>query len=54
MSEGYADQSKEQPVGTGFSQGMPTATNEDMVAEQFAGFWKKCPPHSGFSMQQQY
>lgn len=30
----------EQPVGTGFSRGIPTATNEDEVAEQFAGFWK--------------
>ena len=30
----------EQPVGTGFSQGMPTATNEVEVAQQFMGFWK--------------
>ncbi|KAI4191778.1 MAG: hypothetical protein LQ348_003430, partial [Seirophora lacunosa] len=30
----------EQPVGTGFSQGTPTATNEDEVAEQFLGFFK--------------
>ncbi|GAB7356685.1 hypothetical protein MBLNU459_g7396t1 [Dothideomycetes sp. NU459] len=30
----------EQPVGTGFSQGIPTATNETQVAEQFAGFFK--------------
>ncbi|CAO1603039.1 hypothetical protein XANCAGTX0491_006632 [Xanthoria calcicola] len=30
----------EQPVGTGFSQGTPTATNENEVAEQFLGFFK--------------
>jgi carboxypeptidase D len=30
----------EQPVGTGFSLGTPTATNEDDVATQFMGFWK--------------
>ncbi|KAF4629363.1 hypothetical protein G7Y89_g8787 [Cudoniella acicularis] len=30
----------EQPVGTGFSQGIPTATNEADVAAQFLGFWK--------------
>ncbi|KAF2156077.1 carboxypeptidase D [Myriangium duriaei CBS 260.36] len=30
----------EQPVGTGFSQGTPTAQNETDVAEQFLGFWK--------------
>lgn len=30
----------EQPVGTGFSQGTPTATSEEDVAEQFMGFWK--------------
>lgn len=30
----------EQPVGTGFSQGTPTATNEKEVAAQFMGFWK--------------
>ncbi|KAL8956669.1 MAG: hypothetical protein Q9193_005871, partial [Seirophora villosa] len=30
----------EQPVGTGFSQGKPTAVNEDEVAEQFLGFFK--------------
>ncbi|KAJ2897215.1 hypothetical protein MKZ38_004862 [Zalerion maritima] len=30
----------EQPVGTGFSQGTVTATNEEEVAEQFMGFWK--------------
>ncbi|KAF1989543.1 alpha/beta-hydrolase [Aulographum hederae CBS 113979] len=30
----------EQPVGTGFSQGTPIATNEETVAEQFLGFWK--------------
>ena len=30
----------EQPVGTGFSQGTPTATNEEEVAQQFMGFWK--------------
>jgi carboxypeptidase D len=28
------------PVGTGFSQGIPTATSEDDVAAQFLGFWK--------------
>lgn len=30
----------EQPVGTGFSQGNVTATSEEDVAAQFAGFWK--------------
>lgn len=30
----------EQPVGTGFSQGTPTATSEVDVAAQFLGFWK--------------
>ena len=30
----------EQPVGTGFTQGVPTAQNQDDVAKQFLGFWK--------------
>jgi carboxypeptidase D len=30
----------EQPVGTGFSQGVPTATSEADVAAQFLGFWE--------------
>ena len=30
----------EQPVGTGFSQGVPSATNETDVAAQFLGFFK--------------
>jgi carboxypeptidase D len=30
----------EQPVGTGFSQGTPTAKDEKDVAAQFLGFWK--------------
>ncbi|OAP65364.1 hypothetical protein AYL99_01336 [Fonsecaea erecta] len=30
----------EQPVGTGFSQGTPTATSEKDVASQFLGFFK--------------
>jgi len=30
----------EQPVGTGFSKGTVTATNETEVAAQFNGFWK--------------
>jgi carboxypeptidase D len=30
----------EQPVGTGFSQGIPTATSETDVADQFLGFWE--------------
>lgn len=30
----------EQPVGTGFSQGIPDATDETMVAAQFLGFFK--------------
>lgn len=30
----------EQPVGTGFSQGKPNATNELDVANQFLPFWK--------------
>jgi carboxypeptidase D len=31
----------EQPVGTGFSQGVPSATNEREVAAQFLGFFKQ-------------
>lgn len=30
----------DQPVGTGFSQGTPNATNEIDVAAQFLPFWK--------------
>lgn len=30
----------EQPVGVGFSQGVPTATNEDEVAQEFLGFFE--------------
>ncbi|KAH8719175.1 Alpha/Beta hydrolase protein [Phaeosphaeriaceae sp. PMI808] len=30
----------EQPVGTGFSQGKPTATSQEETAEQFLGFFK--------------
>lgn len=30
----------DQPVGTGFSQGTPTAQNEVDVADQFMEFWK--------------
>ncbi|KAK3330751.1 putative serine-TYPE carboxypeptidase F precursor [Apodospora peruviana] len=30
----------EQPIGTGFSYGTPTAANNDDVAEQFMLFWK--------------
>ncbi|KAF2249389.1 carboxypeptidase cpdS precursor [Trematosphaeria pertusa] len=30
----------EQPVGTGFSQGTPTATSTEEAAQQFLGFWK--------------
>ncbi|KAF2125792.1 carboxypeptidase cpdS precursor [Dothidotthia symphoricarpi CBS 119687] len=30
----------EQPVGTGFTQGTPTATSQEEVAEQFLGFFK--------------
>ena len=30
----------EQPVGTGFTKGDPTATSEDDVAKQFLGFFK--------------
>lgn len=30
----------DQPVGTGFSQGTPSALNEDDVADQFMQFWK--------------
>ncbi|KAF2635776.1 alpha/beta-hydrolase [Massarina eburnea CBS 473.64] len=30
----------EQPVGTGFSQGIPTATSQEESAAQFLGFWK--------------
>jgi carboxypeptidase D len=30
----------EQPVGTGFSQGKSTETNEAQVAESFLGFFK--------------
>ncbi|RPD60583.1 alpha/beta-hydrolase [Lentinus tigrinus ALCF2SS1-7] len=31
----------EQPIGTGFSQGEPTAENEDDIAEQIVGFMKQ-------------
>ncbi|KAK3389670.1 serine carboxypeptidase [Podospora didyma] len=30
----------DQPVGTGFSVGSPTATSEEEVASQFLGFWR--------------
>lgn len=30
----------EQPVGVGFSQGVPSITNEDELAAQFMGFWR--------------
>jgi carboxypeptidase D len=30
----------EQPVGTGFTQGKPTATSQEESAAQFLGFWK--------------
>ncbi|EHK19573.1 uncharacterized protein TRIVIDRAFT_46356, partial [Trichoderma virens Gv29-8] len=30
----------EQPIGTGFSQGEPSITNEDELAIQFMGFWR--------------
>ena len=30
----------DQPVGTGFSQGVPTATSEEDVAQQFLGWWQ--------------
>ncbi|KAK4454445.1 serine carboxypeptidase [Podospora aff. communis PSN243] len=30
----------DQPVGSGFSQGTPTARDENDVAQQFLGFWK--------------
>jgi hypothetical protein len=30
----------EQPVSTGFSQGIPTATSETDVADQFLGWWE--------------
>ncbi|KUI65213.1 Serine-type carboxypeptidase F [Cytospora mali] len=30
----------EQPIGTGFSQGTPTAKDEEDVADQFMRFWK--------------
>lgn len=39
----------EQPVGTGFSQGTPTATSEEDVADQFLGFFKNFV--DTFSMQ---
>ncbi|KAI9658142.1 MAG: hypothetical protein M1831_003988 [Alyxoria varia] len=31
----------EQPVGTGFSQGEPTATNQEQAAQQFLGFFRQ-------------
>ncbi|KAH0521941.1 hypothetical protein TsFJ059_005871 [Trichoderma semiorbis] len=30
----------EQPIGTGFSEGEPSITNEDELAVQFMGFWR--------------
>ena len=31
----------EQPVGTGFSQGEPSITNDDELAEQLVGFFNQ-------------
>jgi carboxypeptidase D len=31
----------EQPIGTGFSQGTPTALNEEDVASQLVGFFQQ-------------
>lgn len=31
----------EQPVGTGFSQGTPTATSSEDIAQQFLLFWEQ-------------
>lgn len=39
----------EQPVGTGFSQGISTETSEEAVAESFLGFFKNFV--ETFSMQ---
>lgn len=39
----------DQPVGTGFSVGTPTATDENDIARQFMGFWKNFV--DTFSMQ---
>lgn len=39
----------EQPVGTGYSPGTPTAMNEKDVASQFLGFWRNFM--NTFSMQ---
>ncbi|KAL8410010.1 hypothetical protein RB594_008197 [Gaeumannomyces avenae] len=39
----------EQPVGTGYSTGIPTVTNEKDVASQFLGFWRNFI--NTFSMQ---
>jgi hypothetical protein len=36
----------EQPVGVGYSQGIPNITNEIELAAEFRGFWKVCPPTS--------
>ncbi|KAF2458533.1 Alpha/Beta hydrolase protein [Lineolata rhizophorae] len=38
----------EQPVGTGFTTGEPTATNEEMAADQFLGFFKNFVDTFGF------
>ncbi|KAI9784285.1 MAG: hypothetical protein M1839_002346 [Geoglossum umbratile] len=38
----------EQPVGTGFSEGIPSATNEKDVAAQFLGFFKEFIDTFGF------
>jgi carboxypeptidase D len=39
----------EQPVGTGYSPGTPSITDEKGVSEQFLGFWKNFV--NTFSMQ---
>jgi carboxypeptidase D len=39
----------EQPVGTGYTQGTPTATSEEEIAQDFVGFFKNFQTTFGIS-----
>ena len=39
----------EQPVGTGYTQGTPTATSEEDIAQDFVGFFKNFQTTFGIS-----
>jgi carboxypeptidase D len=44
----------EQPVGTGFSQGTPTAKSTEEAAQQFLGFFKNFVDTFGLSNRKVY